>query len=53
MGIRGNDGGGGSSGGRSSGGKNIGVWGRLIVEGDGSVGSNVCGVVFHIAAFVF
>ena len=32
--------------------KDGGIWGGFIVEGDGSVGSIVRGVVVHISAFV-
>ena len=54
MWIRVNDGDSGSgSGGGSGSGKNGGIWGGLIFEGDGSVGSVVCGVDVHISAFMF
>ena len=61
MGIRGNgggDGGGGGGGGSGSGGgisssKNCGIWGGLIFEGDGSIGSVVCVGDVHVADFLF
>ena len=55
LGIRGNGEGGCGSGsvGRRYGNKNGGIWGGLILEGNGSVDSAVCGVVVHIADFVF
>ena len=55
MGIRGNSGGdgGGVSGGGISADKNGEVWGGLIVEECGSVGSVVASVVVHIVVFNF
>ena len=53
--IRDNGGGGASSGGESGahGGENGGVWGVLIVDGDGLVGSAFARVVIHITGFLF
>ena len=55
MGIRDNGGGigGGGSGGGSGAGENGDVWGGLIVEGDGSVGSVIASLVVHIVGFYF
>ena len=55
MDIKDNGGGGGGNGGiggESGARENGGVWGGFIVEGDGSFGSVVGGVIVHIVSFL-